>query len=84
MRCDGINGVNLNELSDKQIIKTFKEFREIYHRTFDPYGSLSSSFGNTTIGDFYCAGKWYDIHIDDSFGKTIMLRYIQKVNNRNE
>ena len=70
LRCDGINGVNLNELSDKQIIKTFKEFREIYHRTFDPYGSLSSSFGNTTIGDFYCAGKWYDIHIDDSFGKN--------------
>lgn len=69
LSCDGISGTPLEELPEEKIIEKFKEFRQNYHDTITPYGSLSSSFGNTTIGDFYCNGMWYDVHIDDAFGE---------------
>ena len=69
LSCDGINEKVLDELSEEEITEKFKEFRQNYHDTITPYGSLSSSFGNTTIGDFYCNGLWYDVHIDDAFGE---------------
>ena len=69
LSCDGINEKALDELPEEEITKKFKEFRQNYHDTITPYGSLSSSFGNTTIGDFYCNGMWYDVHIDDAFGE---------------
>ena len=69
LSCDGINGKPLDKLSDESIIEKFKDFRQSYHDVFDPYGSLTFSFGHTTIGDFYCNEKWYDVHVDDMFGK---------------
>lgn len=70
LECETINGQKLEEMSEDDIIKTFKEFRNAYHYAFDPYGSLSMSFGEATIGDLYCNGKWYDVYIDDMFGKN--------------
>ena len=67
--CDGISGTPLEELPEEKIIEKFKDFRQNYHDTLNPYGSLSFSFGNTTIGDFYCNGIWYDVYIDDMFGE---------------
>lgn len=69
MSCDGISGTPLEKLTEEKIVEKFKEFRQNYHDTLNPYGSLSFSFGNTTIGDFYCDGIWYDVHIDDAFGE---------------
>lgn len=69
LSCDGINGTPLEKLTEEKIVEKFKEFRQNYHDTLNPYGSLSFSFGNTTIGDFYCDGIWYDVHIDDAFGE---------------
>lgn len=70
LECETITGQKLEEMSEDDIIKTFKEFRNAYHYAFDPYGSLSMSFGEATIGDLYCNGKWYDVYIDDMFGKN--------------
>lgn len=70
LECETVNGKSLNDMSEDDIIKTFKEFRSAYHYAFDPNGSLSMSFGEATIGDLYCNGKWYDIYIDDMFGKN--------------
>lgn len=69
LSCDGISGTPLEKLTEEKIVEKFKEFRQNYHDTLNPYGSLSFSFGNTTIGDFYCDGIWYDVHIDDAFGE---------------
>lgn len=69
LSCDGISGTPLEELPEEKIIEKFKDFRQNYHDTLNPYGSLSFSFGNTTIGDFYCNGIWYDVYIDDMFGE---------------
>lgn len=69
LSCDGISGKPLEKLTEEKIVEKFKEFRQNYHDTLNPYGSLSFSFGNTTIGDFYCDGIWYDVHIDDAFGE---------------
>lgn len=69
LSCDGISGTSLEKLTEEKIVEKFKEFRQNYHDTLNPYGSLSFSFGNTTIGDFYCDGIWYDVHIDDAFGE---------------
>ncbi len=69
LSCDGISGTPLEELTEGKIVEKFKAFRQSYHDTLNPYGSLSFSFGNTTIGDFYCNGIWYDVHIDDMFGE---------------
>lgn len=69
LSCDGISGTPLEELPEEKIIEKFKDFRQNYHDTLNPYGSLSFGFGHTTIGDFYCNGIWYDVHIDDVFGE---------------
>lgn len=69
LSCDGISGTPLEKLTEEKIVEKFKEFRQNYHDTLNPYGSLSFSFGNTTIGDFYCDGIWYDVYIDDAFGE---------------
>lgn len=69
LSCDGISGTPLEKLTEEKIVEKFKEFRQNYHDTLNPYGSLSFSFGNTTIGDFYCDSIWYDVHIDDAFGE---------------
>lgn len=69
LSCDGISGTPLEELPEEKIIEKFKDFRQNYHDTLNPYGSLSFSFGNTTIGDFYCNDIWYDVYIDDMFGE---------------
>ena len=69
LSCDGISGTPLEKLTEEKIVEKFKEFRQNYHDTLNPYGSLSFSFGNTTIGDFYCDGIWYDVHFDDAFGE---------------
>lgn len=69
LSCDGISGTPLEKLPEEKIIEKFKDFRQNYHDTLNPYGSLSFSFGNTTIGDFYCNGIWYDVYIDDMFGE---------------
>lgn len=69
LSCDGISGTPLEKLTEEKIVEKFKEFRQNYHDTLNPYGSLSFSFGNTTIGDFCCDGIWYDVHIDDAFGE---------------
>lgn len=69
LSCDGISGTPLEKSTEEKIVEKFKEFRQNYHDTLNPYGSLSFSFGNTTIGDFCCDGIWYDVHIDDAFGE---------------
>lgn len=56
IECDSYKGQALDNLSEEQIVKAYKEL----HRDFESMMKGS----HFILGDIHCAGKWYDVILD--------------------
>lgn len=64
IECDSYKGQALDNLSEEQIVKAYKEL----HRDFE--SMMKGSY--FILGDIHCAGKWYDVILNGC--DTVIIR----------